>query len=294
MRLAIPLRREGDLIIEAFKPWYETTVAIPTDPNLLHDLASKLLALQVLDYSEALAVAAILADRSGKAGTHGQVYALLAPAVERFNALDAEAQDEVRSLLDQYVRAYSFLSQVVDFGDVSLEALFLAAKALIALLPSSGGGRIDLGSEVVLTHLHQAKTSEGSLELESGVFEISAIYDGKGPRGEEEKERLSAIIKVLNDLFGTDFIPADQLFFDQMEESWVADEALVSQAKANTLENFRLVFADTFMKTIVHRMDDNADIFQRILDDREFQTVVMDHYLRRVFERARSDAPAAS
>jgi hypothetical protein len=62
---------------------------------------------------------------------------------------------------------------------------------------------------------------------------------------------------------------------------------LVAQARANPLENFRLVFADRFIKSIVERMDDNADIFGRILDDSTFQSVVMDHYLQRVFERAR-------
>lgn len=45
------------------------------------------------------------------------------------------------------------------------------------------------------------------------------------------------------------------------------------------------------MKGIVGRMDDNADIFKRILDDPVFQAMVMDHYLQRVFEGARS-APA--
>ncbi len=75
-----------------------------------------------------------------------------------------------------------------------------------------------------------------------------------------------------------------------MEETWLADEHLVDQARANPLENFRLVFNDTFIKTIVGRMDDNEDIFQKILDDRDFQAAVMDHYLRRVFERARGGA----
>ncbi|HVA86552.1 MAG TPA: DEAD/DEAH box helicase family protein [Candidatus Saccharimonadales bacterium] len=283
----LDFRNDADAIVEAFRPWYETTVAMPTDPNLLHDLASRVLALQVLDQAEALAVAAILADRSGKAGTHGQVYALLAPAVARFKALEGTGQDEVRSLLDQYVRAYSFLSQIVDFGDVSLEALYLATRTLQALLPADEAGRIDLGSEIVLTHLRQEKTSEGALELESGVVEITAIYDGRGPAGEEEREHLSAIIKVLNERFGLQLTIADQLLFDQFEEGWVADGDLAAQAQANTLDNFRLVFADAFMKTIVRRMDGNAEIFQRLLDDHDFQAVVMDHYLRRVFDRAR-------
>ena len=72
-----------------------------------------------------------------------------------------------------------------------------------------------------------------------------------------------------------------------MEATWLGDEQLVAQARANPIENFRLVFNDAFIKSIVGRMDDNADIFQRILDDPTFQTVVMDHYLRRVFDQAR-------
>ena len=82
---------------------------------------------------------------------------------------------------------------------------------------------------------------------------------------------------------------ADQLFFDQLEETWMADEHLTAQARANPIENFRLVFNDTFIKSIIGRMDDNEDIFKKILDDDAFQSVVMNHYLARVFERANSE-----
>jgi type I restriction enzyme R subunit len=282
----LDFRNEAEAITESFAPWYESTTAVPTDPNLLHDLADRLLALQVLDDSEARSVAALVADRTKKVTDHGTVYAQLAPAVERFKAKRPEEQDEVRDALDQFVRAYSFLSQVVDFGDVFLEALYLASRALQALLPTEGGGRLDLGSEVELTHLRLEKTSEGSIGPDKGVGELSAIYSGKGKDGEEEREKLSAIIQVLNDRFGTALGPADQLFFDQMEATWMSDEQLVAQARANPIENFKLVFADAFIKSIVGRMDDNQDIFQRILDDPAFQTIVMNHYLDRVFTQA--------
>ena len=36
-------------------------------------------------------------------------------------------------------------------------------------------------------------------------------------------------------------------------------------------------------------MDDNQDIFKKILDEPAFQAAVMDHYLRRVFDRARTE-----
>ena len=125
--------------MKAFKPWYETTVALPTDPNTLHDMADRLLGLQVIDMAEAAGIAALIVDRTKRVGDHGQIYAHLAPAVERFRAKHYAEQLEIRDMLDGYVRAYSFLSQVVDFGDVALEALYLASRALMA--PPPAGGR---------------------------------------------------------------------------------------------------------------------------------------------------------
>jgi len=40
-------------------------------------------------------------------------------------------------------------------------------------------------------------------------------------------------------------------------------------------------------------MDHNADIFKKILDEPAFQAAVMDHYLRRVFDRARTEQPGS-
>jgi type I restriction enzyme, R subunit len=287
----LDFRNEAEAITESFAPWYESTVAIPTDPNLLHDLAGKLHALQVLSDLEVRQAAAILADRTPKADYHAALHATLDPAVDRFEARTPEEQTEIRDLLDRYVRAYSFLSQVVDFGDVWLEALYLAGRAFISLLPTDRGGSLDLGSEVQLTHLRLEKTSEGSIGPGRGVGELKSIYDGQGRQADEEKDKLSAIIHVLNERFGMALGTADQLFFDQMEETWLGDEQLVAQARANPIENFKLVFADAFIKSIVGRMDDNADIFKRILDDPAFQSVVMDHYLQRVFTQARAVEP---
>ena len=292
----LDFRNEADAITEAFRPWYESTVAAPTDPNLLHDLAGRLLALQVLDDAEARAVAAVIADRTQNPGDHGKVHALLAPAVERCSRKSPDEQDEVRDALDQYVRAYSFLSQVVDFGDVELEALYLASRALQALLPSLGGGRLDLGSQVELTHLRLEKTSETqAITPDEGSYEPLTAHAGDGKRAAEEREHLSRIVEVLNERFGLALGTADQLFFDQMEATWLGDPHLVAQARANPLENFRLVFNDRFIKSIVERMDDNADIFGKILDDQVFQTVVMEHYLQRVYGQARAGSePDAS
>ena len=265
----LDFRNDAEDITEAFKPWYETTVAVPTDPNLLHDLADRLLGLQVLDQAEAFAVAALLADRIEGRAIHGRVYALLAPAVERFAANDRRrSRTRSAALLDQYVRAYSFLSQVVDFGDVALEALYLApGAARAAALRRAAVGSIS-GAEVELTHLRLEKTSEGRSPPSTGS---ASCVDLLGRGQERPRPRRSACPRSSTCSTNGSALQlgtADQLFFDQLEATWLGDEHLIDQARANPLENFRLVFNDAFMKTIVGRMDDNTDIFKRILDDR--------------------------
>src|SRR5207248_1010236 len=110
------------------------------------------------------------------------------------------------------------------------EALYLASRALISLLPVDRGGVLDLGSEVELTHLRLEKTSEGDITPDHGIGELKAIYSGSGPQADPETERLSKIVDVLNERFGLQLTIADQLFFDQMEATWLADEQLVAQA----------------------------------------------------------------
>ncbi|MHB1613130.1 MAG: type I restriction endonuclease subunit R, partial [Actinomycetes bacterium] len=73
-----------------------------------------------------------------------------------------------------------------------------------------------------------------------------------------------------------------------------ADAKVFDKAKGNSLENFRLVFDNRFMGTVVARMDDNEAIFKRILDDEEFRSVLMDLYAGRVYRRARQQGADAN
>ena len=82
---------------------------------------------------------------------------------------------------------------------------------------------------------------------------------------------------------------ACQLLFDQFEESWAADESLAARARTNDFQNFRLVFDRTFLDTVVKRMDENDEIFRRILDDDATRQTVLDHYAERLYGRLRAD-----
>jgi type I restriction enzyme R subunit len=295
----LDFRNELLSIQEDFRPYYERTEAVPTDPNLAWDLRRALWDFDLLREEEVEAGARAIATVTEAAG-HGAVYAALDPARKRFVALDEEVQDAFRDVLARYVSVYAFVSQIVPFVDRELERDYLYGRALLAYLPGQAGEKLDLGSEVELTHLKIAQTFEGSGSLEEGGGEVVAIFSGRGKEHELEPEHLSHIVEVINERYGLELGDADQLLFDQFEESWAADAELAARARSNTFENFRLVFDREFMDTVVKRMEGNEEIFKRILDDVDFRRTILEFYAARLYERLRLDndqlglAPAPS
>ena len=148
------------------------------------------------------------------------------------------------------------------------------------------GGRYHLGDEVALEYYRLQKMAEGGIELQkdSGAT-VKPVSEAGTKKEKEEYARLSEIIKLLNDRFGTDFSEADKLFFDQIEEEMVLDNKLGVQAKSNTIDNFKYGFEDVFISKLVERIDQNQDIFNKIMEDTTFAGVVKDYLLKRVYKR---------
>lgn len=284
----LDFRNNTDDIVEAFEPYYGETIAPPTDPNLLYDTHRRLMEFEVIHPDEVEPTVAILVAMGAK-GDHGKVYSLLAPAQERFHAVGGEERVAFKGALDKFVRTYSFLSQVVSFGDTKLERDYLYCRALASILRGANTvERLDLGSSVELTHLRHEAQYSGSLELSADVGEVKTVFaDGGGSQHLPDVEPLSHIVDTLNERFGLDLADADQLLFDQYERDWLSDQEVANQARNNTLDNFKLVFDRNFLKTVISRMDENDALFRRILDDPEFQQAVKEFYVREVYRKAR-------
>ena len=84
---------------------------------------------------------------------------------------------------------------------------------------------------------------------------------------------------------GTDFEQADKLFFDQIEAELVRDETLKSQAQANKIDTFKYAFEDQFLSKLIERMDQNQEIFEKIVEDKAFGKLVREWMLKKVYAR---------
>lgn len=144
-----------------------------------------------------------------------------------------------------------------------------------------------LDDEVALEYYRINKSGDGDIGLEKNTEGTlsGATEAGVRRKKDEEKSPLSEIITIINDRFGTEFSETDRLFFDQIVEDCVADENLAVQAQANTIDNFKFPFTDAFTNKVIERMDQNTDIFNRLMDGGDFNKLVSSVILQEVYQR---------
>lgn len=291
---------EAQDIQESFQPYYEMTIVEEqTDPNYLYDLKYEIEKAQIIWQSEVDNFCNVYfkSSKTLSVKEQGKLNAYIDPAVDRFRQLPLDSktgdvvyefsQESFKNSLQAFTRLYAFLTQIIPFSDVDLEKLFTYSKYLLKKLPRMHqADRFQLGDEVALEYYRLQKISEQNLVLED---KQEYGLDGRistGIRiGNEEDEALSEIIKLLNNRFGTDFTSADRLLFDQIEEEMVSNERLASQAKSNTKDNFKFGFNEVALDMFISRMDQNQEIFTRMMDDKEFNGLVMNYLMERVYKR---------
>ena len=203
----LDFRNDTEDIVAAFEQFHGCTVAPPTDPNILWDTRRRLDDFDVLRPRRSRQrCQRCLVQVGSEEKRSAATYAALGPGKARFEALDDEQRLEFRDALTRFVRTYSFVSQIAAFTDPRLERDYVYCRALsLYLRDTDTVERLDLGTEVELTHLRHQMTFSGTLSLTSDAGEIRSFFgEGRGRQQELDLEHLSSIVEVLNERFGTE------------------------------------------------------------------------------------------
>ena len=285
----------------AFKPYFEEALAEPTDPNLLYVKERDLKGYQLLVDSEIMAFAAeyqkaeeTSATRSQLERAHAQLYRFTDPARDRYAALaeaDPRTAEEFRAALNDYVRAYGFLSQIVGYADPELEALYLYGRFLWNRLPRRADAGVDVG-QVDLTHLRIVKTGEADVRLTpEGPHVLPGFAaDAGGAAAEPEEVPLAQVIADLNNRYGLDLGTADQVWAVQQVVA-IAEDPVVAQAGlVNDIDKFGQVFDEHLERVVVDRAEANDTLVKRFFDDQAFHEAFTHVARRHAYELIRRPA----
>ena len=146
-----------------------------------------------------------------------------------------------RSEMGTYVRFYTFLCQIFDYGNTALEKRAMFFKRLLPLLeferemPS-----VDL-SKVVLTRHSLRNKGQKKLDLAQGeAVQLTGLAPGGGAVLDKEKALLSEIIATLNDLFTGDLTDGDKVGYvgTVIRNKLLESKTLQQQAASNSKEQF--------------------------------------------------------
>jgi type I restriction enzyme R subunit len=286
---------EPEEILKAFQPYYEQTlIGERAEPQQLYELQAKLDGHQVYYKAEVEEFCKVFYKPKPNQTTadHARMNACIDPAVGRYKDLDEDVREEFRKTLVAYRNLYSFMSQVIPFQDTDLEKLYSYIRFLLTKLPRGDRGPIyNFDDDVALKFYRLQKIGEGSIVMEPGArYEVSGPTSvGTGVARGDEIE-LSKLIDLLNERFGTEFKPGDQLFFESIREDAVADSSLRQAALANTMENFGFVFRKALEGLFIDRMEQNEEITAKFMNEDQFRDAVSQHLLKEVYEKIREEA----
>jgi len=283
-------------IREAFKTYYEgAEMGEEVDPAHMYGIKGELDASSIYlpEEMERFCAVYFAPKQQQSAADHRSMNAALDPAVSRFSARQRENEDEAelwRGKQQAFRNLYGFLSQIIPYQDSDLEKLYVFLRHLGAKLPRRrSDSAYQFDDEVRLEYYRLQKIGEGSIDLSQGYAQP---LDGPSEVGSgmvrEEAVPLSTLIDLLNERFGTDFKPADQLFFDQIVEAAIADETLQQAAAVNPGDKFELVFRNLLETLFVERMDQNEDLFIRFMNEKPFQKMVTTWLSSEVYHRFRT------
>jgi type I restriction enzyme R subunit len=256
---------EAEDVLAAFKTYHTTAeLSAATDPNLVLNLRAKLDAAGHYDDNEVDRVVAV--ELNPKA-TQGELIAALTPVADRLIRRYKAAQEALtiakakndqpattaanealealqlfKGDLGAFVRAYTFLSQMFDYGNTAIEKRSIFFKRLLPLL-EFGRERegIDL-SKVVLTHHNLKDQGKQTLALSTGETpKLDPLTEtGGGKVQEKQKAYLAELIEKVNSLFDGELTDNDKLVYvnNVIKGKLLESETLRQQAANNSKEQF--------------------------------------------------------
>lgn len=285
---------EAEEIQEAFEPYYEeTTLNEAVDVNMVYDTKNKLRKYVVYNQTDVNDIMKIY-NKKGAQNERllGQFTSALKPMIDRYLDLEESQQYEFRVTLRNFVKWYSYITQLTRMFDQSLHEEYIFAKYLIKFLPKESRDVVELDDKIKLEFFQLKKEFDGDVSLTPDAVggELENIQEiNANPKPPEENEFLEAIIKKVNERFQGEFTDSDQVVVEEIYNKAIrGNEKLKQQAQNNSQQMFEEnLFPQEFQKIAQDSFKEQSKAFAKLFKDKSFYTVVLNAVSREVYKELR-------
>jgi type I restriction enzyme R subunit len=265
----------------AFADYYKTTIlSRDTDPNKLHDLKTALDRAQVYSEADVRRVVDLYVRGAGR----DQLEPTLEACVAAYNAsLDEDEQVTFKSNAKMFVRTYSFLATVLPYCLPEWEYLAAFLTFLTPKLPAPK--ETDLSRGILETVDMDSYRAEVKAQLAISLPDSDSTLDpvpvaGSGTRGEVTLDRLSNIVRIFNDLFGSiEWKDADKIgkvITEEIPGKVNADKAYQNARKQSDRQNARIEHDNALRRVMMAILADHTELYKQFSDNESFRQWLTD------------------
>jgi len=279
---------DWETIRASFSNYYEATeIDEVTDPSIIYDTKRRLDQFGVYQLSEIEAVANAWYGETDEQRKLKRIEGLLAPEVDRWNALEHEDKVLFKALLKKFLKTYSFVTQMLKFGDESLHQFFVYAGLLVKKLFIETSDDVRLRDKVDIEYLRVEDKGTRSISLESEKLHNGAAIPGIRPP--EEKEFLSELVRQMNERFGTDWQDADKLI-KAVGEKIMEDDDFVTTAQNNSISEVESIFMDAYTSALIAIISEGGEMADAIAKNPEgYEEFLRENLLPYVYKKCRGE-----
>jgi len=246
-------------ITQAHDPQHKALYAATESPTRIYNEQLKTLENEVATQEEAYEKAHAQGDADGMNSAEHR---------RRDFSEQMTALTQFKNRLGRFCRVYTYLSQLIDFGDTELENFAAFAKLLTQRLKGTPKDNVDLnGITLVGFDIKQRTDIEGEGEEEEEKLVLKPVTMDGGKAKPEELDYLKEIIERLNKIFGEATPLNDRIkFVNHITSIMKENDVVMAQIKNNTRENvFKGNFPGAFQGSVVRAMTSHTALATPIL-----------------------------
>lgn len=276
----------ADEIKASFEPFYEDTQLIEgTDVNVVYQYKTELDNYHLWSVEDEEKVYAIYSKQQQGSTDMGKLASTLKPTIDALGVLTEDDQFNVRSLVRNFNRFYSYMAQIARTFDKELYRTYIFTEHLQRVLPKNPRQKIDLKNQLALINNKLSESFSGAISLKKGDA-LKPETGGTASKKQEKRDLLTNIIEKINLMYAGQFTEADRVIvetiYDKLQKT--ANSALKKQAKNTDANMFaENIFPKEFDKIAQSCYMESMDAFAKLFEDETFYKRVMSEMAKAMY-----------
>jgi type I restriction enzyme R subunit len=262
-------------VVKSFQPYYTSTLLTEeTEPDKLYNLVYE---IEKYNLYTKYQLDEFCKEFYSKTVSDGNLNSMIDVVVNKYLTMGEENQTEFKSLTQSFIRLYSYISQISNFGEVHWEKTYIFLKLLNRKLPKGKETHIPILDSVDLDSLRVQLIGQSKLTLVDQVGELEPISTGVGGGMLEPPPPipLSEIIEKINNIYGIELRDEDKLDLQNVSKRTETNDEMKKVMSGNNSEDVKKeFFTDLFKENMVDYTGERLDFYKKVMNDKVFQVLV--------------------